>query len=160
MKNTILNFDKIEIPNYLNDGNSLLLKDTTMLRYSFPKEYYTEKYYDNVMVEDDERLDLLAYKYYGEIDKWDLIMVFNDMESPFLLPKNYDFVIERGVLRYEEWFRTYGEGKPYWFLEAKQKYFQQVSSKENEKYRNIKLIKKTYITQIMKEIDDGFRVKQ
>ena len=159
MKNTVLNFNKIEIPNYLGDSNSIILRDFTDSYYKIPDIYYTEKYYDNVLVEDDERLDMLAFKYYGEVDKWDLIMVYNDMESPFLLPKNYDFVIERGTLRYDEWFRTYGEGKPYWFLEAKQKYFQQVSSSENERYRNIKMIKKAHITMVMKEIDDGFRVK-
>ena len=159
MKNTVLNFDSTELPNYLGDSTTLIIKDLTTQYYKVPEIYYTEKYYDNVLVEDDERLDLLAYKYYGEINKWDLIMVYNDMESPFLLPKNYDFVIERGELRYDEWYRTYGVGKPYWFLEAKQKYFQQVSSAENERYRNIKLIKKAYITTVMKEIDDGFRVK-
>lgn len=159
MKNTVLNFNSFESINYLGDANTLIIKDITESYYKVPEKYYNEKYYDNVLVEDDERLDLLAYKYYGEVNKWDLIMVYNDMESPFLLPKNYDFVIERGSLRYDEWYRTYGEGKPYWFLEAKQKYFQQVSSSENERYRNIKLIKKSYITDVMKEIDDGFRVK-
>lgn len=158
MINTILKFEKDEIVNYDGSGDSFIFRSFTDRHYEFPSEYYKEKYYDNILVEDDERIELLAYKYYGQTKFWDLIMIYNKMDSPMLLPKNYDFVYDRGEIRYNEWFNYYGDNKPLWFLENKKRWFIQVSAKENEIYRNIKLIKKNYINKIMKELDDGFRI--
>ena len=158
MNNIVLNYEKDELINYDGSGDYFIVRDFTQEHYTVPDIYYSDKYYDNIFIEDDERLDLLAYKYYGQTKFWDLIMVYNKMASPLLLPKNYNFVVDRGDIRYNEWFQTYGDNKPIWFLENKKRWFIQVSTRENEQFRNIKLIKKTYINRIMKEIDDDFRI--
>jgi len=160
MENTVLNYNKIEIPNYLGDNDTVIMRNITDSHYEFSDKYYNEKYYDVAVINDDERLDNIAHRYYNDVNKWDLIMLFNQIDSPLLLPKNYNFVLERANIWYELWYNTYGDYKPDWFLSQKKAYFVQLSAKENEKYRSIKLLKKQYIVEIMKAIDDDYRVTE
>ena len=156
MKNTLLNFNEVQV-----DGpNSELfyLNDFTNLYFSIPEKYTkNEMYYTNYLVADNETIENIAYKEYGTVRRWDILLITNKIDSPLSLPKDYNTVLEKADILYNRWEKLHGFGKPDWFKLLKQKYFTQLANIENEKFRTIKIIKDKYLLELMYILDDQIK---
>ena len=159
MENTILNFNSHTI--YDTDGNSYEFQDFTDLYYEIDKKYYTDStYFKYYTVGDNERLENISYELYNTTDRWDIILIINKMNSPLQLPQDNNVVISRAELNYQQWEELYGQGKPDWYKEIKLKYFTSLLTKENEVFRNLKVIRPTYMSEFMYDLDDMIKEYQ
>lgn len=159
MENTILNFNKHNVtgPN----GELFTVNDFTNLYYKIDDKYYNNpKYYELYQVGDDEKIEVISYKQYGTPDRWDIILIMNQIHSPLSLPQSYGTVMERAELKYKQWELLYGHSKPSWFKELKLKYFTALANDENERFRNIKIIRKEYMLDFMYDLDDVIKSYQ
>lgn len=157
MKNTLLNFVQTEVPG-VDASDTYYIQDYTNLYFKIDPKYYTDaKYFEYYQVADDELVDYISYKKYDTVQRWDLILIMNNINSPIELPKSYNTVLSKGEMMFNRWNDIYGLNKPEWYLDLKRKYFISLASTENEKYRVIKLVRKPYMTQFMYELDDIYK---
>lgn len=145
--------------------NQLILDNTYQISdaaysYSIPASIINENpiWFFKVEVEDDIKLETLAYKYYGDIKYWDLIIELNKLETFYSLPKNQDVVYNKAIEKTLQWGVDFGydfTSQEYASLyEIKFAEFHNEESIMNEKNRYIIMIRTEYLPNLMKAIQD------
>lgn len=110
--------------------------------------FETQKYFYYITVPNDTRLDILSVEAYGINIYSDLIFIINKMSSIFDLPKSESYV--RGIIdeKYKYYTNTLNIkstillNKIYENLENKH-------NKENELYRNLRMVRSEYLTEVI-----------
>ena len=153
MTNTILLFDTCSID---MNNDTITLNDFTNISVNIPEKYINDsKYFEYYRVGDGERLDSISYNKYGDPSKWDIILMMNNLHSGLLLPKDYNIVISKSDIMFDNWESIENnKNRPAWFKDLKKKYFLSLANIENEKYRNIKILKSEYILELVYELDN------
>ena len=115
-----------------------------------PESFLVGKIY-TISVEDNNRLDIISVNEYGNNTYVDLIMLLNEMNT-LDLPKSIDFV-ESAIDRD---FLVVISKIPYPLSEDDKKRIRNEISdklyKENELYRNLRLVKPEYLSTVLREI--------
>jgi hypothetical protein len=154
MLNEILDFEKNLEEGYESDF--YIISDfTNDFWKNIPEKYYTDsKYFKWYKVSDNELIDYISFKEYDVVKYWDLLCIINNIHSTLELPKDNNTILEKANILYERWYSLHGYGKPKWFCENKKKYYENIVFKENEKFRNIKVIRREYLSELQYDILD------
>jgi len=157
MKASLLNFEKI-----FNQELNLFHYDfTEMYQHNVSEKYKTDnKYFEIVQVDDSATCDLLSFLYYGDVVEWDVIALTNDANPIFDLPKAQDVVetrVDKQLLKWEQQFlpivsQNLTDAAIEEKKRKKREFIYSIVEKENEKFRNLKFIKKRYMIFMYEDI--------
>ena len=143
-----INGDIFEIEDYTNmiDIASILNEyEEEMLEYQ---------------VSNDERIEVASYNIYESANYWDMLLIINGIDDWRKLPVNQDKLEARKNDVYNEWLDAFGKFKNESQKEAKLKELENQLFLENEKYRNIKYIKKEKLNEIKAKIREYIELKR
>lgn len=143
-----INGDIFEIEDYTNmiDISSILNEyEEEMLEYQ---------------VSNDERIEVASYNIYESANYWDMLLIINGIDDWRKLPVNQDKLEARKNDVYNEWLDAFGKFKNESQKEAKLKELENQLFLENEKYRNIKYIKKEKLNEIKAKIREYIELKR
>jgi hypothetical protein len=155
MRNKYLQFDNIELENFGKQVKNFTLIGTLP---NIPEKFFTESYVVEKKIDDNMRLEYLSFEIWGDTSYWDILMALNGMTSMHDLPVDYDTILERTEERLLEW-RTKTEHlrkNNYNILEVESKR-EEILNEEienNEKYRNIKYIEMSNLSELLTELDE------
>ena len=86
MKNTIVNYDKRVVGDYIvADYTSKNFKDISTYMDSVDRSMF-----DHYVMQDDDKLERIALELYGIADYWDILLLINFRDPLFELPLNFD----------------------------------------------------------------------
>lgn len=143
-----VNGDIFEIEDYTNmiDISSILNEyEEEMLEYQ---------------VSNDERIEVASYNIYESANYWDMLLIINGIDDWRKLPVNQDKLEARKNDVYNEWLDAFGKFKNESQKEAKLQELENQLFLENEKYRNIKYIKKEKLNEIKAKIREYIELKR
>lgn len=143
-----INGDIFEIEDYTNmiDISNILNEyEEEMLEYQ---------------VSNDERIEVASYNIYESANYWDMLLIINGIDDWRKLPVNQDKLEARKNDVYNEWLDAFGKFKNESQKEAKLKELENQLFLENEKYRNIKYIKKEKLNEIKAKIREYIELKR
>jgi hypothetical protein len=121
------------------------------LSLTFASDYDYMFYYKEI--QDDTRLDLLAFREYNNSSYWDLLFYINEMESIFDLPTNYDNVHGMALEKLEKMEAKIGVIKsPVLRNETFQRLLDE-TIQQNEKHRKFRFVRPEYISQLVSIIN-------
>lgn len=143
-----INGDIFEIDDYTNmiDISSILNEyEEEMLEYQ---------------VSNDERIEVASYNIYESANYWDMLLIINGIDDWRKLPVNQDKLEARKNDVYNEWLDAFGKFKNDSQKETKLKELENQLFLENEKYRNIKYIKKEKLNEIKAKIREYIELKR
>ena len=143
-----INGDIFQIDDYTNmiDISSILNEyEEEMLEYQ---------------VSNDERIEVASYNIYESANYWDMLLIINGIDDWRKLPVNQDKLEARKNEVYNEWLDTFGKFKNDSQKETKLKELENQLFLENEKYRNIKYIKKEKLNEIKAKIREYIELKR
>lgn len=143
-----INGDIFEIEDYTNmiDISSILNEyEEEMLEYQ---------------VSNDERIEVASYNIYESANYWDMLLIINGIDDWRKLPVNQDKLEARKNDVYNEWLDAFGKFKNESQKEAKLQELENQLFLENEKYRNIKYIKKEKLNEIKAKIREYIELKR
>jgi uncharacterized protein YoxC len=72
-----------------------------------PDEFFGTDMYNNVFVEDDLTFELCSEGIYKKTDYWDLLMLYNNITNPLVLPKSAYIIDEIVDTRLNNWLSRY-----------------------------------------------------
>lgn len=139
-ENFQVNDDIFELDDYTN------LADITEIL----KEYEEEML--EYQVSNDERIEVASYNIYESANYWDLLLLINNIRDWRNLPVNQDKLNKKLNEVYNEWLEVFGKFKPEPVKEEKYKELEESIFLENERYRNIRYIKKEKINELKAKI--------
>lgn len=114
------------------------------------KEYEEEML--EYQVSNDERIEVASYNIYESSNYWDLLLLINNIRDWRNLPVNQDKLNKKLNEVYAEWLEVFGKFKPEPVKEEKYKELEESILLENERYRNIRYIKKEKINELKAKI--------
>lgn len=134
--------DIFELDDYTNLANiSEILKE------------YEEEMLD-YQVSNDERIEVASFNIYESANYWDLLLLINNIRDWRELPVNQDKLDKKLNEVYSEWLEVFGKFKSEPAKEEKYKELEEAIFLENEKYRNIRYVKKEKINELKAKIKD------
>lgn len=153
MDNKRLIFPNIEVP----DMGKLLKNVTTLdLFHDIPLKYFSNDYILTKKVDDDSRLELLAQELWNNTNYWDVLMLLNNMKIVECLPVNYDRVLERIYLEFDNYIKhSILMGSPLSEAEKEDKFNEitETETEKNEKYRYISYIESSDLVSMISELN-------
>jgi len=153
MKNSYLNFETID------SGIGIVENTTTLgLLPIIPEKYFTEDYYILKKIEDDRLLEAISYEIYENTNYWDLLMVLNGMTRMNQLPVNYDVILLKAEQELSGWLDRANLMYTYLTDEQKEEKYNVLLDKlveENEKYRSIRYISPTDLSELLADLDNA-----
>ncbi len=153
MKNSYLNFETID------SGIGIVENTTTLgLLPTIPEKYFTEDYYILKKIEDDRLLEAISYEIYENTNYWDLLMVLNGMTTMNQLPVNYDVILLKAEQELSGWLDRANLMYTYLTDEQKEEKYNVLLDKlveENEKYRSIRYISPTDLSELLADLDNA-----
>lgn len=140
--------------NFKVDSNTFELDDYTNLAdiSEILKEYEEEML--DYQVSNDERIEVASFNIYESANYWDLLLLINNIRDWRELPVNQDKLDKKLNEVYTEWLEVFGKFKSEPAKEEKYKELEEAIFLENEKYRNIRYIKKEKINELKAKIKD------
>lgn len=104
-------------------------------------------FFDKYFIEDGERPETIAYKYYGNQDLWWLILILNNIKDPF-----FDWCLSIDEL--EEWSKLEAqrESSTGEYDEVRRVQILSDMKTENEKKREIYLLKPQFVNTLLIEL--------
>ena len=140
--------------NFKVDNNAFELDDYTNLAdiSEILKEYEEEML--DYQVSNDERIEVASFNIYESANYWDLLLLINNIRDWRELPVNQDKLDKKLNEVYTEWLEVFGKFKSEPAKEEKYKELEEAIFLENEKYRNIRYIKKEKINELKAKIKD------
>lgn len=152
MKNTILNYTKIEVDDFIVSdyfSKKISIRDFLSTHPDLFSAY---------RVMDDEKLENISYKLYGTTDYWDLLLMINDMNPLFDMPYNSDAIINKVQTELNTYFYfTYSHAplsNAARITELTTE-FSENANLLNEKFRYINVVKPTSISAFIKLLKDN-----
>lgn len=140
--------------NFQVDNNIFELDDYTNLAdVSEILNEYKEEMLD-YQVSNDERIEVASYNIYESANYWDLLLLINNIRDWRELPVNQDKLDKKLNEVYSEWLEVFGKFKSEPAKEEKYKELEEAIFLENERYRNIRYIKKEKINELKAKIKD------
>ena len=138
--------------NFQVDNDIFELDDYTNLAdiTDILKEYEEEML--EYQVSNDERIEVASYNIYESANYWDLLLLINNIRDWRNLPVNQDKLNKKLNEVYTEWLEVFGKFKPEPVKEEKYKELEEAIFLENERYRNIRYIKKEKINELKAKI--------
>jgi hypothetical protein len=120
-----------------------------------PDEFFAQDMYNTVLVEDDLTFNLCSLSLYGKEEFWDMLMLYNNITNPLVLPKSSHTINDMVDVKLNNWIERY-------FLKGKDLDIPDISIKDNVWYifqidtnstqdSNTKLLE--LVAKIQKEID-------
>jgi response regulator RpfG family c-di-GMP phosphodiesterase len=151
MDNSLLNF-----PNLALEDGTIIQNFSRMNFVNIPSKWKDFKYYDEYRVEDGEKIELISLKLYEDTSYWDLIMIYNGVEDFFGFPVNYDVILERTNEVYNRWYEKFGNQADAMGINLDDRKNEILEEQKalNEKYRDIKYIKKSYLSEFLREMSE------
>lgn len=142
------------------DGDIFEIEDyTNMIDISSILNEYEEEMLE-YQVSNDERIEVASYNIYESANYWDMLLIINGIDDWRKLPVNQDKLEARKNDIYNEWLDAFGKFKNDSQKEAKLKELENQLFLENEKYRNIKYIKKEKLNEIKAKIREYIELKR
>lgn len=140
--------------NFKVDNDTFELDDYTNLAdiSEILKEYKEEML--DYQVSNDERIEVASFNIYESANYWDLLLLINNIRDWRELPVNQDKLDKKLNEVYSEWLEVFGKFKSEPAKEEKYKELEEAIFLENEKYRNIRYIKKEKINELKAKIKD------
>lgn len=140
--------------NFKVDSNTFELDDYTNLAdiSEILKEYEEEML--DYQVSNDERIEVASFNIYESANYWDLLLLINNIRDWRELTVNQDKLDKKLNEVYTEWLEVFGKFKSEPAKEEKYKELEEAIFLENEKYRNIRYIKKEKINELKAKIKD------
>lgn len=140
--------------NFKVDNDTFELDDYTNLAdiSEILKEYEEEML--DYQVSNDERIEVASFNIYESANYWDLLLLINDIRDWRELPVNQDKLDKKLNEVYSEWLEVFGKFKSEPAKEEKYKELEEAIFLENEKYRNIRYVKKEKINELKAKIKD------
>ena len=140
--------------NFKVDNDTFELDDYTNLAdiSEILKEYEEEML--DYQVSNDERIEVASFNIYESANYWDLLLLINNIRDWRELPVNQDKLDKKLNEVYTEWLEVFGKFKSEPAKEEKYKELEEAIFLENEKYRNIRYIKKEKINELKAKIKD------
>jgi len=123
-----------------------------------PEKYFTSDYIQTYQVPDDSRLELIAFKLWGDSNYWDILMALNKMTKFNQLPKNHDIILENVQKKMDDFISRTEKITPKGFvytteiLEEKRARFLEEEETINEEFRNIIYIEKSNISDLLADL--------
>jgi len=66
----------------LDDKENIIIYDPTQINWN--KFIFKRGYFEHYITQKDiERIDLLSFNYYGNVDYWDIILLINNIDNIF-----------------------------------------------------------------------------
>lgn len=101
MKNSIINFEKIEVDDFI--VSDYFSKNIYL--YSIITENIKKDFFITYRISDNDKIERISFELYGTTDYWDLLLLINDREA--LCGITYDFEtctanVESYVSKYEK----------------------------------------------------------
>ena len=153
-------FQTLSTQEFEVDGNIFQVDDyTSMIDISHILNEYEEEMLE-YQVSNDERIEVSSYNIYESPNYWDMLLIINGIDDWTKLPVNQDKLEARKNDVYNEWIDTFGKFKNKEQKEAKLLELEHQIFLENEKYRNIKYIKKEKINEIKAKIREYVELKR
>ncbi len=125
----------------------VMQKFTKSLLWERPVKYDDSNYYTNYVVQNGERLEVIAHSQYGNLNYWDVIAFFNNLSSLDQLPQSTEIIVERADVNYNRWLSRHGQSASTAEKKAKEIEFYEKANSDNEEYRTIKLLNQSYISE-------------
>ena len=111
MKNTILDFDKIQtelgstwgtvdVPDYFS--KKIHLDDL----FSADLGIDINEYLTTFRIADDDKIERISYQLYGTTNYWDILVLLNSKDPLFDLPYNYDLISDN-VTNFVDVYKNY-----------------------------------------------------
>jgi hypothetical protein len=72
-----------------------------------PDEYFKDDYYNKILVDDDLTFELCSLGIYGVTDYWDILMIYNKINDPLVLPKSTYVVSDLVDVKFNKWLERY-----------------------------------------------------
>lgn len=155
MRNKYLQFDNIEIKSFDKYVKNVTLVNTLP---DIPAKYFTESYIVEKRIDDNMRLEYLAFELWGDTSYWDILMMLNNMKRMDELPVDYDQLLERVSERLSDWREATEHLRKEAYsskeVEAKRLEILDECVETNEKFRNIKYIELSNLSELLTELDD------
>lgn len=142
MKNTILNFDKAEIDNFIVQDYSSKKVDIFSLKE-------VDEIKDNIVtisVDNNDTLEKISHRIYGSTDYWDILAILNDRDSIFGLSFDDDIVEIMAKRKYEKYISSFTDN-----IIFGDRLFNEILNEElslNEEKRKLKIIHPSQIFKI------------
>lgn len=152
MKNIILNYNKIEVDDFIvSDYFSKKIHIIDFLS-THPELFVSFK------VMDDEKLENISYKLYGTSDYWDLLLMINGMDPLVDMPYNSDTIINKVQTELNIYFYfTYSHAPLSNAARITELTSEFTTNAEllNEKFRYINVIRPSSISLLIKLLKDN-----
>lgn len=140
--------------NFKVDNDAFELDDyTNLANISEILKEYEEEMLD-YQVSNDERIEVASFNIYESANYWDLLLLINNIRDWRELPVNQDKLDKKLNEVYSEWLEVFGKFKSEPAKEEKYKELEEAIFLENEKYRNIRYVKKEKINELKAKIKD------
>lgn len=138
--------------NFKVDNDTFELDDyTNLANISEILKEYEEEMLD-YQVSNDERIEVASFNIYESANYWDLLLLINNIRDWRELPVNQDKLDKKLNEVYSEWLEVFGKFKSEPAKEEKYKELEEAIFLENEKYRNIRYVKKEKINELKAKI--------
>lgn len=145
VKNTLVNFDTVEVDNYIvNDYFSKDIRISDLFTFK-------ENFFSIYKVSDDDRIERISFELYGTTDYWDILVMINNMDPLFDMVYKYDIVennISEKISMYENLIYSHPPLDSD-TLEKIKLNTESVTMKENESKRNIYVVKPTKMSEFI-----------
>lgn len=146
----------------INFTETLTYKEKMFVNFNkfitVPDEVFnTNRYFYYITVPNDTRLDIISVKEYNTNIYMDLIFVVNKMTSMFDLPRNDSYL--KNII--DERYSYYKDTLQITDTRLLQTIYQNLVekfTKENELYRNLRIVKPDYVNEVIGIIKDGNRI--
>ena len=146
-------FKQLPTIEYVYEGETYFIKNI-FLKIGFINLYKQEnpEFFDKYFIHENDRPETIAYKYYGNQDLWWLIIILNDIKDPF-----FDWCLSG--IELEEWSKYEA------ILEAGSNDYDEIRRceilsdmrVENEKKREIYLLKPEYVNNLLVQLARNMR---
>lgn len=144
MKNYILEFDAVEVENFI-------INNFTEPRFLPATLAAKTEYYTYVEVEDNKKIEYISYDLYGTSEYWDIVLALNNMRDPLSLPKSLDFIINKVKKQIEDYMKYYKIQDPQIGLD---KYDEEIEKEQklNEQFRMVKVVKPEKLVDFLRDL--------
>lgn len=107
-------------------------------------------YYKNV--QDNTRLELLAYTEYSDSSMWDILFLINQMDNVWDLPKSEDYIATVVQEKMDEFNFLFSEARMAETKDMREKELYEMYFQLNEKHRKLRFINKQHIPNFLEAV--------
>lgn len=157
LKNSIVDFTNRQIEQYIiEDYFTFDTRKVSEFIASCDADKRRE-YFDWYQVQDDDKLERIAYELYKNEDYWDILLVINARDPLYDMPFNFNTLAEFGeqkAIRYAEKINNQYD-LPQEHIDYMQAVYQNEYEEQNEALRPLRIVKPEKLQEFIREAYDN-----